>query len=93
MKLKIWTIALMILIIADSIFTVYIGFETNDLILWIMNTLNINLKQAMILRIFALIPLIVIINHWNYSRLTFFSYVCVYVTLAGIQHIPGYIPV
>lgn len=78
-----WSIALLILIIVDSISTVYFGFEANPLILWFMGLFNITLKTAMIIRPFTLLPFVYIVDKYNWSRFTFLVYIIIYVLVVG----------
>ena len=84
MKLKPWTIGLLILIIMDSIVTSYIGGEYNGLILWTMKTFNLTLNQAMIARIFYCLPLVMLLNYTAFSKLTVVLYIGMYVILTGV---------
>lgn len=87
MKIKPWTWMLLCLILVDSIFTVYIGRESNPLILWTMNKFNISLSVAMIARIFYCFPLLYILNKMDFSRLTFVLYSGIYILCTGVQFI------
>jgi len=83
--IKPWTLALLFLIIVDSIYTIYIGSEGNHLILWTMNKFNISLEYAMGIRVLYCMPLLYILNKTDFSKLTFILYICVYLILAGVQ--------
>lgn len=87
MKTK-WTLTLLILAIIDSITTVYIfGVENNPSILWVMDTFDINLKMAMIIRILYYIPFLVILDRTNWSRFTFFAYIGIYFSMFWMSFI------
>lgn len=85
MKIKKWTIYLFLLIIADSIFTIFVGRESNPIILWTMNTLHLSLVWSMVIRIFYCIPFLYILNKTNFSRITVFLYLGIYFLLSGVQ--------
>jgi hypothetical protein len=90
-KLKPWTIALMVLIVADSVFTAFLvnnnlAVESNPLINWFMDTFSCSIDIAMILRAVFLLPLLVIINNLtNYSKHITIAYLGIYFVLVGIQ--------
>ena len=84
MKLKPWTIALLLLIVLDSIVTTYIGTESNMLIMWTMKTFDLTLKQAMIARIFYCLPLVIALNYTDFSKITVFLYIGLYIVLSGV---------
>jgi hypothetical protein len=50
-----------------------------------MDTFNLNLKGAMIFRIFYCIPFLLILNMTDWARFTFISYIGIYLVLVGIQ--------
>ena len=87
MKIKFWTIILFALIVVDSIFTVYIGFDRNPYILWQMETFDWSLKQAMVARIFYLIPFLLVLNWKDWGRFTFFAYIGIYAISAFMSFI------
>lgn len=81
-KIYPWTIGLLLLVIVDSIVTSYIGTERNPLILWTMEKFNLTLNQAMVVRIFYLIPFIAILNSKpNMNKFVFFLYLSIYFIL------------
>ena len=88
MKLiKPWTWLLFVLIVLDSIYTIFIGHESNPFILWVMNICNMDLEWAMVVRVFyCMIPLY-IVNKYDWSRATFFCYITIYAVLSGVQFI------
>lgn len=83
--MKKWTIALLLLIIADSIFTIFIGRESSPIILYIMKSFNISLEITMIIRILYCLPFLYIVNKYNFSRFTFLSYIGIYMIASGVQ--------
>jgi hypothetical protein len=86
LKLKPWTIALIILALIDSIVTVYIGDESSVLILWVMTTFDLTLAQAMIARIFYLAPFIYLLDkQTDLSNLMFVLYIAIYLAFVGVQ--------
>lgn len=87
MKLKPWSIALIALITLDAIVTIIIGEETNWLILWVMRIININLSQAMFLKVAISLPLVMIINESEYSKITVLAYIAIYFVLVGGQFV------
>ena len=80
-----WTIALAILIIIDSIHTIFVGSESNPLILWVMSNFDLTLNTAMLMRIVYCLPLLYILNKTDWSRFTFFAYAGIYLVLSGAQ--------
>jgi hypothetical protein len=80
-----WSKILFIIIITDALVTMFIGKETNPIILNIMNLLNINLNVAMILKVMLSIPLIYILDKYNYSKLTSIIYLIIYAIITSIQ--------
>ena len=85
--MKPWSIILLLIIIADSIFTVYLGTEKNPLHLWIMSTFNLTLAQAMMMRIFYLLPFVWIIDKWYKAKPVVIVYTFVYMLSFGIQNL------
>jgi hypothetical protein len=83
LKIKPWTIALAVLIIIDSIYTVIIRFEANPFILWTMDKFTLTLNQAMVARVIYCLPLLYILNKTNWSKFTFFAYIGLYIVLSG----------
>lgn len=84
-RLKPWTVALLVLILIDSLITSHIGSESNPLILWTMKTFGLTLDQAMIFRIIYCLPLVVLINHMDFGKITIICYVILYIILTGFQ--------
>jgi len=85
MKLKPWTIALIVLVFLDAVVTTLIGEETNWLILWVMETININLSQAMFLKVVLSFPVIIWLNRTEYSKFIVLAYIAIYFILVGLQ--------
>lgn len=85
--MKNWTIALLLLIILDSITTIYIGKEFNFVILYIMNVFNMTLKEVMTIRVFYLLPFVYMVHKFGYSKITFILYMVVYFFGVGVQFI------
>jgi hypothetical protein len=79
MKWK-WTIALCLILIADSFFTIFIGEEASSIILWVMNIFNLSLETTMYLRLLYLAPLVWIVHKWNYIRFVTVAYVNIYIS-------------
>jgi len=75
-----WTFILIIVVIADSLFTIYIGEESNPIILAIMGSLSISLPIAMLLRLYVLAPMLYIIDRCELSRFV----VCLYLVTYAI---------
>ena len=87
-KLKPWTIALIILLIVDSIYTVFIGHEASFIILWVMNQFDATLNQAMVARLFYCLPFLYFLDkQTDFSKFTFFIYIGLYFALSGAQFI------
>lgn len=76
--MKPWSIILLILIIADSVFTTYLGTELSILYLWIMKTFNISLKTLMFWRIIYVLPLLWIIDRYYEPKYIFIAYTTIY---------------
>lgn len=85
--MKFWTIALGALIVVDAVVTTHIGLEANPVILWVMSTLNITLKQAMILKVVLAVPCLAILDLTDWSRFTCIVYVLLYVSMGSLQFI------
>lgn len=85
--MKPWSITLLILIIADSIFTIYLGVEKNPLHLWFMEVFNLSLFQVMILRVFYLLPFVWIIDKWYNPKYVAIAYISLYTVMAGVQFV------
>jgi hypothetical protein len=85
MKLKPWTIALMLIIILDAIVTVVIGIEENWMILKVMNFFTLTLAQAMILKVLLCAPVVWWLDRTPYTKLTVFGYIFIYLILTGAQ--------
>lgn len=85
--MKPWSIILLLIIIADSLFTIYIGTETNPLHLWIMSKFDLSLAQAMILRVFYLLPFVWIINKWYEAKYVVIMYISIYILSFGAQNL------
>lgn len=85
--MKPWSITLLILIIADSVFTVYLGVEKNPWHLWCMRTFDMSLNQVMALRVAYLMPFVWIIDkHFN-AKYVVIAYMLIYTIMAGVQFI------
>lgn len=85
--MKKWTLALLLLIIADSIFTIFIGRENNPLTVWAMNFFNMSLPLVMVVRVLYCLPLLWILNRTEFSRLTFLLYIGIYTIFSGVQFV------
>ena len=85
MKLKPWTIALMVIIILDAIVTVVIGIEENWMLVKAMIFLHINLAQAMFFKVLLCLPVVWWLDRTPYTRITVFGYVAIYLILTGAQ--------
>jgi hypothetical protein len=90
-KLKPWTITLLVMIIADSIFTSYLvnngcAIEANALINWFMYKTGCNINTAMLVRVLFLLPLVLIVNQLTlYTKYTVIIYALVYCSITGFQ--------
>jgi hypothetical protein len=85
-KLKPWTICLLLLAVVDSIFTIFIGGEHSFIILWAMSTFNWTLAQAMVMRLFYLLPLLYFLDkQTDLSKFTFLLYLLIYLGFSGAQ--------
>jgi hypothetical protein len=85
MKLKPWTIALLVLITLDAIVTTIIGQEENWMIVWVMKTIDINLSQAMFLKVALSLPVVLWLDRHEYTRITVIGYIAIYFILVGFQ--------
>jgi len=86
-SIKPWTWALLGLIILDSIFTIWWGYEGNPLIVYTMNKFDISLIWAMVIRVFYCIIPLYIINKYDWSRFTFIFYIILYLSFTLGQFI------
>jgi len=84
---KLWTILLGLLLVIDCVVTLFIGVETNTLILWVMDKYNFKLIQAMVLKLLYSIPFLLILYYWGGAKFTFFLYIGIYFILVGKQFI------
>lgn len=73
----------MAIIVADSVFTVFIGREANPVIVWAMDLLRLDLKSAMIWRVVYCIPFLWVINWSGRSKQVLVLYVAIYAVSAG----------
>jgi hypothetical protein len=73
-----WTLALSIILIADSFLTIHNGVEMSPMILWVMGFFGLSLKTTMYLRLLYLIPLVYIVHRWNYVKVVTLAYVGIY---------------
>lgn len=89
MKHPQWTLALYLLIIADSAFTIFIGEEASRLMLWAMRAFGINLTTAMVLRVFYMVPLLCIVDRYYQPKKVFVAYVVLYLLGAASTIILG----
>jgi hypothetical protein len=64
---SIWSYVLLVIIIADSLLTYYIGGERNPVILFTMDKLGLSLGWAMIIRVFYCLPLVLIIDRFKHK--------------------------
>jgi hypothetical protein len=78
MKHPRWTTALLAVLIADSLITIYIGEEASPIILWVMGALRINLREAMALRIIYLAPLVAVVDRYYRPGVVLFCYLALY---------------
>lgn len=74
-----WTIALFLVIVVDSIVTVIIGAEASPIILHVMSTLDIDLATMMVLRVWLVLPAILVIDRWYSSKAVLILYIIVYI--------------
>lgn len=78
-----WTIPLILILIADSVLTLVIGAEASSLMLWVMKRFELSLVDAMILRLLYCLPLLYIVNRYKKARLTLTAYCTLYVLAAA----------
>jgi hypothetical protein len=74
-----WTIALFLLVVADSLLTIHNEVEESPLILWVMAATNWSLETTMYVRIVYYIPLIWIVHKYNYAKLCVVAYISIYI--------------
>jgi len=86
-RIRPWTLALFMLIVLDSIFTMFIGTEYNSSILWFMSTFSVSLNATMLIRIFYILPFLYFLNLYDKCKIAFISYVSVYILFTGVQFI------
>jgi hypothetical protein len=89
-KIRPWTIALLMLIIIDSILTsglvtLGVAAETNPLILWVMKTFGLTINEAMIARIIAILPSVAIVNKYDFGKKAVICYVVLYLIISLVM--------
>lgn len=78
-----WTLALSVVIAADSVFTVFIGEEASPIILWAMSLFDLSLEAAMAWRLVYCAPLVCLVGWAGRSKHVLAMYLSVYVISAG----------
>lgn len=78
-----WTMALSAVIVADSVFTVFVGGEASPIVLWAMRVFGLDLAMAMAWRLVYCIPLVCIVGWAGRSRQVLVMYLSIYVISAG----------
>lgn len=73
-----WTSVLGIMVVADSLVTMHIGYESNVIVLWFMELFDWSLFDTMILRILVLLPCIYVVGRSGYARFTVIIYALIY---------------
>jgi hypothetical protein len=85
MKLKPWTIALLVVIILDAFITIIVGEEENWMIVWVMKKIDMSLTEFMILKVLLSLPVVMWLDRTEYTKFTVFAYVLIYFILVGCQ--------
>jgi len=85
MKLKPWTIALLVVIILDAFITIMVGEEANWMIVWLMKKTDMPLTEFMILKVVLSLPVVIWLDRTEYTKMTVFGYVVIYFILVGCQ--------
>ena len=75
-QLKPWTVFLLLLVLFDSLYTSYMvnigyGKEYNPMILYIMETFNLSIDTAMVIRLLFYLPLIYITDRYIHNYIYF----------------------
>lgn len=78
-----WTLALSAVIVADSVFTVFVGGEASPIVLWAMRVFGLDLTMAMVWRLVYCLPLVCIVGWAGRSRQVLAMYLSIYVISAG----------
>lgn len=78
-----WTLMLSAVIVADSIFTVFIGEEASPIMLWAMDLLGLDLAAAMIWRLAYCLPLVCVVGWAGRSKQVLAMYLSIYIASAG----------
>jgi len=78
-----WTLALSAVIVADSVFTVFVGGEASPIVLWAMRVFGLDLAMAMAWRLVYCLPLVCIVGWAGRSRQVLVMYLSIYVISAG----------
>ncbi len=60
-----WSYILLVIVIADSLVTYYIGGERNPLILFVMEKFDLTLGAAMVVRVIYCLPLIIAVDRFE----------------------------
>lgn len=90
-NLQPWTIALIVLIVLDSIVTTIIGTEDNWMIIWVMTNTQISLSQAMFFKVIFCLPLVLWLDRTDYTKLTAIAYIGIYLVLTAVQPVYVYV--
>lgn len=75
--------ALSAVIVADSVFTVFVGGEASPIVLWAMRVFGLDLAMAMAWRLVYCLPLVCIVGWAGRSRQVLVMYLSIYVISAG----------
>lgn len=70
-------------IVADSVFTVFVGGEASPIVLWVMRVFGLDLATAMAWRLVYCLPLVCIVGWAGRSRQVLVMYLSIYVISAG----------
>ena len=78
--MKLWSICLFLLIVADSLVTTYVfGAEANPYILWHMGFFGLTLGQAMALRVAYCLPFVLVLDRFSeLSKMVFILYATIW---------------
>lgn len=60
-----WSYALLVIVIADSLVTYYIGGERNPLVLFVMERFNLSIGAAMVVRVIYCLPLVIVLDKFE----------------------------
>lgn len=85
------TTLLLLVIVLDSLFTIYIGVESNPIYLWLMEITGRSLEELMAHRIIVLMPLVAFVGIMGKAGITVVLYIMLYVLLTLVHYFNYYV--